>query len=168
MRSELVLFTSQFGAATPHGPGTQAVLNSAGTVLSAGRRAGGRVPAAGWVIQGIGAAGAWLRRYAIRSRHLSISERLADTAGHAIPLTQGLSVGSAAPILVSRSRVAIDADREGVTLAEEAALMLSLGAVSAMNLDGGGSTAMAVQGQLVSRPSDGAERADGDFVVVRP
>jgi exopolysaccharide biosynthesis protein len=46
--------------------------------------------------------------------------------------------------------------------------MLSLGAVTAMNLDGGGSTAMAVRGKLVNRPSDGAERADGDFVVVLP
>jgi exopolysaccharide biosynthesis protein len=57
---------------------------------------------------------------------------------------------------------------EGVTLAEEASLMRSLGAVSAMNLDGGGSTAMAVKGKLVNRPSDGTERADGDFVVVLP
>ena len=214
VKSELVLFTSQFGASAPRGSGTQAVLNSKGTVLSAGRQAGGRVPAGGWVIQGIGAAGAWLARYAVVGRHLSVSERIADTAGHTIPLTSGVSVGSAAPVLVSNGRVAIDADSEGVlvpgdpsfgyawaeepqprtsaginrsgdlilvtvdgrqpgfsegvTLAEEASLMLSLGAVSAMNLDGGGSTAMAVKGRLVNRPSDGTERADGDFVVALP
>lgn len=46
--------------------------------------------------------------------------------------------------------------------------MQSLGTVSAMNLDGGGSTAVAVKGKLVNRPSDGTERADGDFVAVLP
>ena len=44
----------------------------------------------------------------------------------------------------------------------------SLGKVDAVNLDGGGSTAMAVGGQLVSSPSDAAgERAVGDAIVVR-
>lgn len=58
---------------------------------------------------------------------------------------------------------------EGATLSEEAALMESLGAVDAMNLDGGGSTAMAVDGKLVNHTSDATgERADGDFVVVLP
>jgi exopolysaccharide biosynthesis protein len=58
---------------------------------------------------------------------------------------------------------------EGLTLTEEATLLESLGAQSAMNLDGGGSTAMAVNGTLVNHTSDAAgERADGDFVVVLP
>jgi hypothetical protein len=57
---------------------------------------------------------------------------------------------------------------DGATLVEEAALMRALGAVSAVNLDGGGSTTMVAGGALVSRPSGGAERADGDFVVALP
>jgi exopolysaccharide biosynthesis protein len=58
---------------------------------------------------------------------------------------------------------------EGATLSEEATLMESLGAVDAMNLDGGGSTAMAVDGKLVNHTSDATgERPDGDFVVVLP
>ena len=58
---------------------------------------------------------------------------------------------------------------EGLTLTEEAALMESLGARTAMNLDGGGSTAMAVNGSLVNHTSDASgERPDGDFVVVLP
>jgi exopolysaccharide biosynthesis protein len=58
---------------------------------------------------------------------------------------------------------------EGVTLQEGARLMQSLGAVDAMNLDGGGSTAMVVVGLLVNHPSDSTgERADGDAVVVLP
>ncbi len=47
----------------------------------------------------------------------------------------------------------------GMTLAELARLMVSLGARWAMNLDGGGSSVMVVQGEVVNRPSDGAERA---------
>jgi exopolysaccharide biosynthesis protein len=58
---------------------------------------------------------------------------------------------------------------EGLTLTEEANLMEALGAQSAMNLDGGGSTAMAVNGTLVNHTSDATgERPDGDFVVVLP
>ena len=58
---------------------------------------------------------------------------------------------------------------EGFTLAEEAQFMRELGARQAMNLDGGGSTAMAVDGQLVNHPSDSTgERADGDAIVVTP
>jgi exopolysaccharide biosynthesis protein len=46
--------------------------------------------------------------------------------------------------------------------------MRTLGAVSAVNLDGGGSTTMVAGGALVNRPSGGTERPDGDFVIARP
>jgi hypothetical protein len=42
----------------------------------------------------------------------------------------------------------------GMTLREAARLMRSLGALDALNLAGGSSTAMTVRGELVSRPSD--------------
>jgi large repetitive protein len=42
----------------------------------------------------------------------------------------------------------------GMTLAELTALMTRLGAVNALNLDGGGSSAMVVNGRVVNRPSD--------------
>ncbi|GGQ28924.1 phosphodiester glycosidase family protein [Streptosporangium pseudovulgare] len=58
---------------------------------------------------------------------------------------------------------------EGFTIAEAAAFMRSLGAVQALNLDGGGSSAMAVKGALVNRPSDAAgERPVGDTIQVLP
>ena len=51
----------------------------------------------------------------------------------------------------------------GVTLPEAARVMRSLGARDALNLDGGGSSAMVVRGELVSRPSDrSGERAVSD------
>src|SRR5262249_17441488 len=58
---------------------------------------------------------------------------------------------------------------EGVTIEEGAHLMQQLGAVDALNLDGGGSSAMAVDGVLVNHPSDAAgERPIGDAVIVTP
>ncbi len=44
----------------------------------------------------------------------------------------------------------------GATLRQVAEIMISIGAVEAMNLDGGGSTTMAVNGELFNRPSGGA------------
>ncbi|WP_329284641.1 phosphodiester glycosidase family protein [Streptomyces sp. NBC_01455] len=58
---------------------------------------------------------------------------------------------------------------EGFTLAEAARFMRSLGAVRALNLDGGGSTAMVVNGTLVNVTSDATgERAVGDTIQVLP
>jgi Phosphodiester glycosidase len=57
----------------------------------------------------------------------------------------------------------------GVTLAEAARVMRSLGARDALNLDGGGSTAMVVRGEVVNRPSDlSGERAVSDGIFVLP
>ena len=51
----------------------------------------------------------------------------------------------------------------GVTLPEAARMMRALGARTALNLDGGGSTGMVVLGELISRPSDpSGERAVSD------
>jgi exopolysaccharide biosynthesis protein len=57
---------------------------------------------------------------------------------------------------------------EGMTLTEEAALMRSLGAVDAMNLDGGGSTQFASFGQILDDPSSSPLRPVGDTVEVVP
>ncbi|WP_043635920.1 phosphodiester glycosidase family protein [Nonomuraea candida] len=66
----------------------------------------------------------------------------------------------------------IDGRQPGVTVGanfvEAAQFMRWLGATQAINLDGGGSTAMVVGGKLVNRPSDGAERAVGDALLVLP
>jgi hypothetical protein len=57
----------------------------------------------------------------------------------------------------------------GVTLQEGARVMRSLGARDALNLDGGGSTAMAVRGRRVNLPSDpGGERPVSDALLVLP
>ena len=46
-------------------------------------------------------------------------------------------------------------DSRGVSLEELARLMLSAGAVTALNLDGGGSSTMVVDGMLMNRPTGG-------------
>ncbi len=56
----------------------------------------------------------------------------------------------------------------GMTLGELASFFVRLGAVSAMNLDGGGSSAMAVRGQVMNHPSDGFERAVTNAILVQP
>ena len=64
--------------------------------------------------------------------------------------------------------VTIDGGRPtsvGATLPEAAAVARSLGLVDSVNLDGGGSTTMAVGGALVNHPSGKSERAVGDALV---
>jgi len=55
----------------------------------------------------------------------------------------------------------------GMNLPELAEYLLSLGAVDAMNLDGGGSTTMFLDGKVVNQPSDpNGERKVGDALIV--
>jgi hypothetical protein len=54
----------------------------------------------------------------------------------------------------------------GLTLPETAELMRELGAQSALNLDGGGSSTMVIEGVVVNRPSDGRERPVSNALLV--
>lgn len=55
----------------------------------------------------------------------------------------------------------------GMTIAELTALLIELGAVEAINMDGGGSTTLVVRGRVVNSPSDlTGERAVGDALLV--
>jgi hypothetical protein len=57
----------------------------------------------------------------------------------------------------------------GASFEESAKIMAALGANEAVNLDGGGSTAMSLDERLVNRPSDATgERPIGDAVVLLP
>lgn len=56
----------------------------------------------------------------------------------------------------------------GMTPLRFAKLFLSLGANYALNLDGGGSTTMVVNGDIVNRPSDGYERPVSSALVLLP
>lgn len=55
----------------------------------------------------------------------------------------------------------------GMTIDELTRLMVGLGCVEAINLDGGGSTTMVVKGKTVNNPSDPAgERPVSDALLV--
>ena len=55
----------------------------------------------------------------------------------------------------------------GMSLAEFAALLQSLGVYQGMNLDGGGSTTLVLRGQVVNHPSDSTgERAVGNVLLI--
>jgi hypothetical protein len=69
--------------------------------------------------------------------------------------------------------VAVDGRRPGYSVGasfeESASIMDALGAQEAVNLDGGGSTAMTLGSKLVTQPSDATgERPIGDAVVILP
>lgn len=55
---------------------------------------------------------------------------------------------------------------QGASLSEMAAIMKRLGAVNAMNFDGGGSSTMVVGGSVVNSPSDGRERSVADGLLI--
>ncbi len=56
----------------------------------------------------------------------------------------------------------------GLTIVQTAKEMQNLGAVWAMNLDGGGSSTMVVNGKVQNRPSDGSERYVSNAIVLLP
>jgi hypothetical protein len=58
-------------------------------------------------------------------------------------------------------------DSLGLTIPQMSSLMRSLGCMEALNLDGGGSSALVITGGLVNHPSDPTgERADSDALLV--
>lgn len=54
----------------------------------------------------------------------------------------------------------------GVTMTELAHIMQNLGATTAYNIDGGGSSTMYFNGQVINQPSNGGERATSDILYV--
>lgn len=56
----------------------------------------------------------------------------------------------------------------GMTMTEAAAFMRSLGALDALNLDGGGSSSFVMNGVVMNRPSDGRERAVATALAIVP
>ena len=89
-----------------------------------------------------------------------MATELRDSRGTPVPLARG-------QVLL----VAVDGRQVGhslgLSILEAAQVMQALGAASAMNLDGGGSTTIVLEGQVLNRPSDpSGERADGDAILV--
>ena len=101
----------------------------------------------------------------VRAGRVAVSARAEGFAPPQAPGFFGDFVASRQPRTLAGVRadgtlllVTVDGRRPGwsvgMTLPEAARLMRSLGARDALNLDGGGSSAMTVRGELVNRPSD--------------
>jgi exopolysaccharide biosynthesis protein len=56
---------------------------------------------------------------------------------------------------------------EGATLDEEARLLVELGCVEAINLDGGGSSCMLVNGKETIQPAEGTQRPVASVFIVK-
>jgi exopolysaccharide biosynthesis protein len=55
----------------------------------------------------------------------------------------------------------------GLTLAELAQMMKEIGCIEALNLDGGGSTTLTVNGKQTVKPSDGTERGVMTALIIK-
>ena len=115
------------------------------------------------VTQAVG-GGPWLvkdRRIHITAEQEKFNRAFSDVRH---PRT-AVGVTSAGELLL----VAVDGRQSisrGATLAEMAAIMQRLGAVQAINMDGGGSTALSVRGAVANSPSGGQERAVASMIVL--
>ena len=81
----------------------------------------------------------------------------------AADITKGRAPRTAVGIKKDRTLLVVVVDGRnnnsaGLTLLELATYMLRLGAREAVNFDGGGSSVMVINGQIVNKPSDGKER----------
>ena len=201
-RSELVMYTRDYGARTPRSRGYEAAVRN-GQVLALRRGSRTTIPRGGYVLSGSGGAASFLRSFAGEEAAVSVRAdvgRGLRSAGYSAVIGVGPRllrrgrltlravvegfvqsfVGLRAPRTLAGVRsdgrlvlVTVDGRRSawsaGLTLLEAARVMRDLGAREALNLDGGGSTTMAVRGRLVNRPSDdGGERRVGDALLVLP
>ena len=89
----------------------------------------------------------------VRSKEEQIAKDIA--IGRAPRTAIGLKKDGIVLVLVVDGR---SIDSKGLTLQELATYFLRLGARDAVNLDGGGSSEMVINGEIVNKPSDGRER----------
>ncbi|MDR7274351.1 phosphodiester glycosidase family protein [Catenuloplanes atrovinosus] len=225
---EIVVFTDDYGTATPAGDGVEALIGPSGRVVEVRARTGATVPAGHRIVQAIGADAAWLTAHAKPGARLTLDTTVADARGRTVCFGPRDFVVNGGPRLVRGGRVAVDPvadglvhedpalglpdsaqgaawgynwfirdnprtgagiDRQGrlmliqvdgrqanlsqgLPIAAFAEVFRSLGAVEAINLDGGGSSATVVDGVLVNSPSDQnsagqqVERATGDAILI--
>jgi uncharacterized protein YigE (DUF2233 family) len=188
--------TKRFGTYYKLRPGEMAVVVKNGKVLSTPGGGGAPISAYGFTLVASGGARPWLQKVAKGQKAKLVIRPIGwpaiDTAlGGGPRLVKNSQVQVTAIREAFRNdvregagpRTAFGIDSQGryiivvadgrqkfystgLTLTELAQTMQKLGAVDAMNLDGGGSTSMAVRGRVVNRPSDGWERSVSNALLV--
>lgn len=106
----------------------------------------------------------------VKDGHVFVTTKVeefgSDVAGGRAPRTAlGVTADGKMLLVVVDGRQAAST---GMSLLELAMFMRELGAVDAMNFDGGGSSEMIVKGRIVNKPSDGKERRVGNALAVVP
>ncbi|MEB3327718.1 MAG: phosphodiester glycosidase family protein [Candidatus Sericytochromatia bacterium] len=174
----------------------EVAVNAGGRVVGLGS-GNLEIPSGGYVLSGQGSAATLLRRTIGDGQHLRLDSKLPPNVEHALgggpTLVQGGKVRVLArqqhfraDVAKGRSpRTAVGLTRDdrylvvtidgrqpgysvGATLSELAGVLRDLGAVEALNLDGGGSTTMWLRGRTLGRPSDGHERPVSTALLVLP
>lgn len=196
-KGELVRFSPRYAAATPSGPGSEAVYGPDGCLVRLTPTRGTRLSPAQFAVQGTGDRAAQLLREA-PTGCIKLDETVRTASGEKLTLrsdTYGVTgryrlvrdgrvLANTGPASLAgrhpRSIVGRKADGRimlvtidgrsvnsvGATLTEAARIARSLGMVDAVNLDGGGSTTLAIDGRVVNTVSGRAERAVGDALVL--
>lgn len=194
--NELIVYNAYYGLTTKTNPYGKEYVIRKNKVAAIGLLGNSAIPADGWVLSAHGEAAQKLGRLKIGDTvrlqeslgdgwedvvdavgagpmlvkngsvfvTTKIEEFGSDVAGGRAPRT-ALGVTKEGHILL----LVVDGRQKhsiGMTLVELAQFMADLGAVDAMNLDGGGSAEMVVQGKIANRPSDGRERPVGSSLLV--
>jgi exopolysaccharide biosynthesis protein len=191
---DVVQFTPEFAGATPSGVGVEVVLDGHGCVVRTSTTRGMELTDGQTSLQATGRDAASLLQVAGLGC-LKVTSTLVNEQGEELPARKGLFGVSGRFQLTADGQVVVEpgADNSrnprtiagttrdgqimlatidgrittsvGTTMAETAAVAQAMGMHDAVNLDGGGSTTMSVEGALVNQPSGKTERAVGDALV---
>ncbi|MBL8233622.1 MAG: phosphodiester glycosidase family protein [Bryobacterales bacterium] len=181
---------------TTAGPGVEAILDRDGRILRVEDGAGNaEIPPDGNVLSGAGTGAAWMRTNLRAGELVRIEADLAPLEGGCTAIdalgagprivrdaVAGVTLENFSHLFQRHPRTAVAIQQDGnllfvtldgrqaisagMRLDELGAVLVSLGAKEAINLDGGGSSALYVNGRIRNAPSDGPERAVGDAVLI--
>lgn len=174
----------------------EVAVNAGGRVVGEG--AGNlQIPSGGYVLSGQGTGANTLKKYIGYGQELRLEHNLPGDVLHAIGGGPTLIDDGRVRVLAKQQHfrsdvaygraprtafgktadgkhllVTVDGHKPGysvgATLTELAWTMREMGAVEALNLDGGGSTTMWLRGRTLGRPSDGKERWVSTALLVKP
>jgi hypothetical protein len=114
---ELIAFDNSYGAATPAGPGAEAVLDRQGRVIEVRATRGGSVPAGGHTVQATGSLADQLRAVAQVGSKLDIRSWLVDDHGRRMPVGPHTTIVNGGPELVRNGQVHATPARDGMVRA---------------------------------------------------
>jgi hypothetical protein len=124
--SELIAFTSAFGATTEPGPGAEAVLSADGVVVEVREPRGGPIPADGVVLAATGDAVEWLAAHAPVGATVTLETSVTDADGD-VGLPSGADVVNGGPRLLSDGHVDIPAAAEGFVWPDDPSFFFRFG-----------------------------------------